>query len=137
MSQDMNLQNNKLPSLEEFQNLIQNGVTPLNEHLLNYKKFLYLAKTCPKFGAVPTKEIDEIWHLHLAFSDLYEADCLRFLGRLIKHKEHLSIDDRTILRSKFHETAAIWANLYGESYESEDKMAICGIDDDEGGDGEP
>jgi len=34
---------------------------------------------------VPTKEIDEVWHLHMESPVSYYNDCLSFCGKIIDH----------------------------------------------------
>jgi uncharacterized protein (TIGR04222 family) len=51
--------------------------------ILEYKKFMYLAATSGKMVS-PSEIVDEVWHLHLIFTESYAAFC-KLLGKQIKH----------------------------------------------------
>ncbi len=53
--------------------------------LAEYKKFVFLACTCPG-GASPSAPVDEAWHLHLTYTQAYwGAFCRDTLGRELHH----------------------------------------------------
>ena len=51
--------------------------------ILEYKKFMYLAATY-EFMVSPSEIVDEVWHLHLIFTESYGELCL-LLGKKIQH----------------------------------------------------
>jgi hypothetical protein len=59
----------------------------LEESVQRYESMLVLMKKHPKQFIVPTYDIDNIWHTHLAFPYRYIADCSRIAGREINHYE--------------------------------------------------
>ena len=76
----------ELPNLDSFKNILSNNGQK-NEHLIdgfdNYLKFLFLIAKYPQTSAVPTKQIDAIWHSHLKNEDLYNQDCLNYFGEVL------------------------------------------------------
>ncbi|WP_428330328.1 glycine-rich domain-containing protein [Mucilaginibacter sp.] len=51
--------------------------------IMEYRKFLYIAILR---GAVePSKDIDEVWHNHILYTEKYAKDCAHIAGRLIHH----------------------------------------------------
>ena len=53
--------------------------------IAEYKKFLFLCATLPN-GASPAKIVDEVWHLHLTYTQSYWNDlCLNVLGFQLHH----------------------------------------------------
>ncbi len=51
--------------------------------ILEYKKFMFLAAICD-FMVSPSKIVDEVWHLHLTYTQSYNDLCL-ILGKKIEH----------------------------------------------------
>jgi hypothetical protein len=50
-----------------------------------YRKFLQLPKIFPTEVFAPTKDIDEIWHLHMLSPKAYQADCQNNFGGTLDH----------------------------------------------------
>ncbi len=50
-----------------------------------YRAFLFLYKTYPDEIIVPTKEVDEFWHLHILDTRNYIADCETIFGYYLHH----------------------------------------------------
>ena len=81
-----------------------------------YEKFFKL------FGKgasiVPTKEIDDVWHLHMLDPVSYSASCEAYHGKVIGHNPALeySEEEKSKLNSLFLATAKIWKEAYGEEY---------------------
>jgi hypothetical protein len=50
-----------------------------------YKMVLALMGKHPKTIIVPTYDIDNIWHTHMAFLSTHQADCTRIARRAIGH----------------------------------------------------
>ena len=55
-----------------------------NTAVFEYRKLLVLAKL--GVHVVPGKDIDEIWHSHILFSQNYAKDCNEFFGYFLHHK---------------------------------------------------
>ena len=83
-----------------------------------YQKFLLLIAKQPGLSYAPTRDIDEIWHLHMLSPRAYQHDCDRLFGDVLDHdggfgKEE---DELPILKAVFERTAAMWEEAYGEPY---------------------
>jgi hypothetical protein len=50
-----------------------------------YKKFLFLAHAYPHISLSVSKEIDELWHLHILDTKKYAADCQHLFGYFLHH----------------------------------------------------
>jgi hypothetical protein len=50
-----------------------------------YEKFLALAKKSPGMRLAPTKDIDEMWHLHILSPKKYYSDCMSYFGEIFDH----------------------------------------------------
>ena len=52
-----------------------------------YRRFLWLTK---KYGQehhlTPSKEVDEVWHNHILFTEQYSEDCDALFGRYFHHR---------------------------------------------------
>jgi hypothetical protein len=47
--------------------------------------FLRLAAKHPDERATPTRDFDELWHLHMLQPAAYYADCIKLIGRTFDH----------------------------------------------------
>ena len=67
---------------------------------------------------VPTKEIDDVWHIHMLDPVSYYESCMAYHGKLIGHNPALedSEEEQSKLHSQFLATAGIWKEAYGEEY---------------------
>lgn len=57
-----------------------------------YRQFLKLAAKHPDAPLVPSKEVDEFWHMHILDTQRYSADCERIFGYMIHHDPYSGID---------------------------------------------
>jgi hypothetical protein len=92
-----------------------------------YERFLRLAAKHPDAPLAPTREIDEIWHLHMLQPVAYARDCHRLMGHLLDHDGGFgkAPEELPVLRATFESTAKLWREEYGESYEPE--LAADGV----------
>jgi hypothetical protein len=88
----------------------------LEDSVDRYKMMLALMGKHPKTFIVPTYDIDNIWHTHMAFPSIYQADCTRLAGREIGHDDS---DSERAPGSKLHTGAATTERLWREEYGSE------------------
>ena len=67
---------------------------------------------------VPTKEIDDVWHLHMLDPVSYYESCMAYHNKIIGHNPALedSQEEKSKLHSLFLETAKLWKEEYGEEY---------------------
>jgi hypothetical protein len=54
-----------------------------SQAILEYKKFMYLAATY-EFMVSPSEIVDQVWHLHLIFTESYSEFC-QLLGKQVQH----------------------------------------------------
>ena len=52
--------------------------------IAEYKKFIYLAIVEPN-GASPSRDVDEVWHLHITYTEGYARFCDATAGRFLHH----------------------------------------------------
>ncbi len=50
-----------------------------------YKNFLWLNYRYPQELLVPTRDMDECWHIHLLHTKAYEKDCQQIFGYYLHH----------------------------------------------------
>ena len=65
----------------------------LKESVDRYKMMLELMRQNPDQFIVPTYDIDNIWHTHLAYPGLYLECCQQLVGRHVGHDD--SVNDRS------------------------------------------
>jgi len=63
-------------------------------HYMFYKQFLYLCKTNPNIPIVPTKSLDEFWHLHILDTVKYAEDCYKVFGGMLHHFPYFGMRDK-------------------------------------------
>lgn len=101
----------------------------------NYKKFLFLVKINPGIRIAPTKDIDEVWHMHILYPVMYHKDCMDIFGFILDHNPGYGTKPNELpkLKKTYYKTAEIWETMYGEPYavDLEKSMKIC---DGQGGD---
>lgn len=81
-----------------------------------YRNFLRLL-TVPGVIAVPTKEVDEVWHTHILDTRSYANDCQRVFGRFIHHMPYM---ETSALDTSWKDTCKNYKKMFGEDY-SENK----------------
>ena len=59
------------------------------EALRRYERFLLLAKKHPGVALAPTRDIDEMWHLHMLSPCAYFDDCEALFGDLPRPRRRL------------------------------------------------
>lgn len=83
-----------------------------------YRRFLFLACKYPGKEVVPTKDIDEIWHMHLLDSRKYLEDCQAVFGTYLHHFPYFGVrgkEDKQNLEQAFLQTLALFELHFGES----------------------
>ncbi len=67
---------------------------------------------------VPTKEIDDVWHLHMLDPVSYYESCMSYHNKIIGHNPALesSQEEKDKLHSMFLMTAQLWKETYDEEY---------------------
>ncbi len=82
---------------------------------LDYRRFLNLRVLYPKTSLVPTRDIDEMWHLHILDTRAYAGDCARIFGEFLHHAPAFGGEARVQLEIGFASTQGLWLNVYGEA----------------------
>lgn len=90
----------------------------IGDVLVRYKKFLSLAKSYMEEPLSPTKDIDEMWHLHMLRPLKYFFDCQSNFGELMDHDGGFgNVDDeKAELEKIYKNTSELWEKEYGESF---------------------
>ncbi len=83
-----------------------------------YRQFLGLAVAHKDVHLVPTREIDEMWHVHMLCPVAYYNDCEHIAGQILDHDGGFgrSDDERDEWRAEWEVTAAIWEREFQEKY---------------------
>lgn len=63
-----------------------------------------------------TRDIDEMWHLHMLHPRAYAADCQRLMGQVMDHHGAGDGADAADVQAAFERTGALWVEAYGSSY---------------------
>jgi hypothetical protein len=86
--------------------------------LRRYERFLQLIAAHPGMPQAPTRDIDEMWHLHMLSPKAYHEDCMRLFGEILDHDGGFGKGEGEPekLQSTFEQTARMWLGMYGEPY---------------------
>jgi hypothetical protein len=79
---------------------------------LEYKKFIFLINISEK-PQTPSIIIDEVWHLHLLYTESYWNDlCGGLLGKKIHHKPTKGNEEHEQFFNQFQETLALYKIVF-------------------------
>lgn len=83
-----------------------------------YEQFLLLAARRPGLRATPTRDIDEMWHLHMLNPVAYYEDSVRIFGTIFDHDGGFGTapGELEVLKAAFRNFAAVWLEEFGEPY---------------------
>lgn len=97
--------------------------------LRRYERFLCLVAAHPGMPHAPTRDIDEMWHLHMLSPRAYYLDCMSLLGEIFDHDGGFGKGDGEAaqLQATFEQTSRMWQEMYGEPYvaTSAQQMVKC------------
>ena len=81
-----------------------------------YRRFLWLNYIYPEAKLVPTRDIDECWHIHILNTKRYVEDCQALFGRYFHHQPADPSDplELIFLQEKFEETRRLYRENFGE-----------------------
>lgn len=96
----------------------------LDEAIEGYRRFLTLNLRYPGFPIVPSEIIDEVWHQHALFTEMYAADCTAIFGEFRHHVPHFGRARRNVEQDKqlLRNTLELWAKEFGAIPASYDGM---------------
>lgn len=85
------------------------------EMVLEYKKFWAIIKKYPDNSFPPTKEIDEVWHLHMLFPQYYYDDCLDYFEVVLGHDAGFGKyeEEIPVINGLFDTANELWEKEYG------------------------
>jgi hypothetical protein len=89
------------------------------EAAARYEKFLTLVQRYPDTLVSPSRDIDEMWHLHMLHPVAYYHDCMTNFGEILDHDGGFgsaSEEEWGELISIFEATAVLWQREFGEEY---------------------
>ena len=87
-----------------------------------YLKFLVLCIAYPDEPIVPSKHVDDFWHLHILDTQKYMEDCNQYLGYMLHHFPYFGMrgeEDARNLSSAWHQTLDFYTSTFGESAPSD------------------
>lgn len=96
-----------------------------------YKAFLHLVKKHPEKSIVPSKRLDEMWHMHILDTRKYMDDCQKLFGGYLHHFPYFGLrgaEDAIALANAFAETAELFMSEFGIQLSVEsakDESADC------------
>lgn len=83
-----------------------------------YEKFFRLAAKHSEKSIAPTRDIDEIWHLHMLSPVAYHRDCISIMGKILDHDGGFGAvpEELSQLEETFVNTSKLWEEEYGTPY---------------------
>lgn len=82
--------------------------------ILEYKRFMFLI-CVSDHPMTPSDEVDQVWHLHLLYTESYWVDfCKETLERDIHHGPTRGSEERGQFKSLYHQTLERYEELFGE-----------------------
>lgn len=83
-----------------------------------YEKFFRLAAKHSEKSIAPTRDIDEIWHLHMLSPVAYYRDCISIMGEILDHDGGFGAvpEELSQLEETFVNTSKLWEEEYGTPY---------------------
>jgi hypothetical protein len=82
-----------------------------------YKRYLILCLENPNFPMIPSKFVDDFWHLHILDTQKYQEDCSRIFGYFLHHFPYFGMrgeEDAENLKKAWVESCALYEKRFGE-----------------------
>ena len=81
-----------------------------------YRRFLWLHHQYPQEKLVPTRDIDECWHIHILNTKQYAQDCETLFGHYFHHQPADPANETEIenLQQQFERTQQLYLTEFGE-----------------------
>jgi hypothetical protein len=77
--------------------------------LTEYERFMYIKSL--DLDTSPTDPIDQLWHTHILYTELYLSYCKNKFGKFIHHNPDMSLDQKSRL-SRIAKTIKIYSKIY-------------------------
>lgn len=82
--------------------------------VLEYKKFIFLI-TISNFPQTPSDQIDQVWHLHLLYTESYWIDlCKNTLDKSIHHGPTKGSEERSLFKEQYSKTLNFYESVFKE-----------------------
>lgn len=90
-----------------------------------YQRLLVLARENPGQPLAPTRDIDEMWHLHMLHPKAYYEDCMRLFGEIFDHDGGFGMeaDELPVLQQTFAKTQSLYEQRFGSPYADQDQAS--------------
>ncbi|MEP0265397.1 hypothetical protein [Dokdonia sp.] len=99
-----------------------------------YKRYLTLIKLHINKRIVPSKLMDEFWHMHILDTKSYREDCQQIFNRFIDHFPYFGIygqEDHQNLLNEFEETKKMYQSVFnteiGDAFASRCEDHACHV----------
>lgn len=67
------------------------------------------------FPCVPSRAVDEAWHLHILRTTNYSKMCKEIFGKFLHHAPTGSKEDQKLLEEQFERTLQAYQKTFGEA----------------------
>lgn len=91
-----------------------------------YKGYLLLYIVLPGVMHVPTKAIDEMWHVHILDTKKYMKDCLHVFGAYLHHYPYLGQEEENNAQDQFLQTQKNYREVLGFDILGRQYLTDCG-----------
>ncbi|WP_159017878.1 glycine-rich domain-containing protein [Algibacter sp. L3A6] len=82
--------------------------------VLEYKKFIFLI-AISNFPQTPSDEIDQVWHLHLLYTESYWIDlCKNTIKKNIHHGPTKGLEERGLFKEQYLKTLGFYESTFNE-----------------------
>ncbi|WP_046758839.1 glycine-rich domain-containing protein [Kordia jejudonensis] len=80
--------------------------------VLEYKKFLFLI-AISDFPQTPSDQIDQVWHLHLLYTQSYWIDfCQNTINKQIHHGPTKGAEEKMLFKEQYMRTLAFYESIF-------------------------
>jgi hypothetical protein len=82
-----------------------------------YKNFLFLKKKYGKTHKLPpSKDIDEVWHLHILDTEKYACDCRKIFNEILHHYPYAGLPGSKMSVEKLQQQFALTQELHKQEF---------------------
>lgn len=82
--------------------------------VFEYKKFIFLI-TISELPQTPSDEIDQVWHLHLLYTESYWiAMCKNLIHKNIHHGPTKGSEERSLFKDQYLKTLEFYQSIFNE-----------------------
>ncbi len=97
-----------------------------------YRRWLWLVAVYPDVPLPPTRDVDQVWHVHILDTAKYAEDCQVIFGRLLHHNPYAgweSAEAEAKHQADFKRMKALHARHFGESLRGRAGLCVGGYCD--------